>query len=79
MALPEHVATFLHAGDPVALILVLVLLCFPVLGVVAGCIAMFSAKPEDRSAVALQVLSIVRNRGQSPPSLPSGSPPERLP
>ena len=79
MALPEYVAPVLAAGGPVALVGV-VLRFGPdaVLRLLAGTVAVL-ARDEKRGERCLDLLRILRGRDQSPPSLPSDSPPERLP
>jgi hypothetical protein len=79
MALPEYVAPVLAAGGPVALVLV-VLRFEPhaFLRLLADTVAVLT-HDEKRGQRCLDLLRILRSRDQSPPSLPSDSPPERLP
>jgi hypothetical protein len=69
MALPDYVAPVLAAGGPVALVLV-VLRFGPdaFLRLLAGTVAVLG--DEKRGQRCLDLLRILRNRDQSPPSLP---------
>jgi hypothetical protein len=78
MPLPEFLTPVLHVGGPVALVIV-VLRFGPhaVLRLLAGVVVVLT-RDEKRGQRCLDLLRILRNRDQSPPSLP-GSGQQRNP